>query len=143
MCCRYQAVVNHEDQIKQLAKACVQIADTLPRTQITLQLYQADMMSKAVTDFYISIIDFLRHAVKWYKQGKLSHAWSSVAKPWELGFQDYIEDINTHSRKIEQIANMAAQAELRATRLEACGIREELGATTQKLEMLMQLTYRE
>lgn len=100
-------------------------------------------MLKAVTDLYVGIMEFLRHAVKWYKQGKLYHAWTSVAKPWELGFQNYVEDITTHSRRIEEIANTSSHAELRATRLEACQIREEQRATLQKLEMLMELTYRE
>lgn len=137
-----QAVINHEDQVKQLAKACSQIADTLPRVEITLKLYQTDVMLKAVTDLYISIIEFLRHAVKWYKQGKLGHTWTAIARPWELGFRDYVEDINTNSRRIEQLANTSSQAELRDTHIETSRMREELRATKLQLDRLMQITYR-
>lgn len=54
--------MNHEDQIKQLVKACSRIADILPRAEVTLMLFQTDLMQSAVTDLYISILEFLRHA---------------------------------------------------------------------------------
>jgi len=138
-----KAVVNHEDQIKQLAKTCTHIADLLPRAEITVKLYQTDDILKAVTSLYISIIEFLRHAVKWYKQGKLRHTWTAIARPWELGFRDYVEDIDLGSRRLEQLANMSSQAELRATHLETSRIREELRETRMQLDKLLQIANRE
>ncbi len=136
-------MVNHETQIKQLAKACTQIADLLPRAEITLELYQTDAVFKAVTNLYISIIEFLRHAVKWYKQGKLRHTWTAITRPWELGFRDYVEDIDLGSRRLEQLASISSQAELRATHLETSRIREELREARMQLDKLLQITYRE
>ena len=135
-------MVNHETQIKQLAKACTQIADLLPRAEITLELYQTDAVLKAVTNLYISIIEFLRHAVKWYKQGKLRHTWTAITRPWELGFRDYVEDIDVGSRRLEQLASISSQAELRATHLETSRIREELREARMQLDKLLQITYR-
>ncbi|KAH6846972.1 hypothetical protein B0I37DRAFT_405030 [Chaetomium sp. MPI-CAGE-AT-0009] len=125
----FGAVVNHEDQIKQLAKTCTQIADLLPRAEITLKF------------LYINIVEFLRHAVKWYKQGKLRHTWTAIKRPWELGFRDYVEDINLSSRRLEQLASISSQAELRATHLETSRIREELSETRRQLDKLFQITY--
>ena len=136
-------MVNHETQIKQLAKACTQIADLLPRAEITLELYQTDAVFKAVTNLYISIIEFLRHAVKWYKQGKLRHTWTAITRPWELGFRDYVEDIDLGSRRLEQLASISSQAELRATHLETSRMREELREARMQLDKLLQITYRE
>lgn len=138
-----KAVVNHEDQIKQLAKTCTQIADLLPRAEITLELYQTDAVHKAVTSLYISIIEFLRHAVKWYKQGKLRHTWTAITRPWDLGFRDYVEDIDLGSRRLEQLASISSHAELRDTHLETSRIREELRETRVQLDKLLQITYRE
>lgn len=135
-------MVNHEDQIKQLAKACTQIADLLPRAEITLKLYQSDAVLNEVTNLYISIIDFLRHAVDWYKQGKLRHTWTAIARPWELGFRDYVEDIDLSSRRLEQLAHISSQAELRAAHLETSRIREELRETRMQLDKLLQITCR-
>ncbi|KAH6615867.1 hypothetical protein B0J18DRAFT_413199 [Chaetomium sp. MPI-SDFR-AT-0129] len=136
----FGAVVNHEDQIKQLAKACTQIADLLPRAEITLKLYQTDAVLNEVTNLYISIIDFLRHAVNWYKQGKFRHTWTAIARPWELGFRDYVEDIDLSSRRLERLAQVSSQAELRATHLETSRMREELKETRMQLDKLLQIT---
>jgi hypothetical protein len=104
----------------------------LPRVDITLKLYNTDLVFKAVADLYVSILEFLRHAGKWYRQGRLSHSWTAFAKPWELGFRDYVEDIRVHSQTIEKLAVSSSQVETRM-------IREELQAANLKIERLLDL----
>lgn len=78
---------------------------------------------------------------KWFRQGKLGHAWTAIARPWELGFKEYVEDINTNSRRIDQLASTSSQAELRSTHVETTQIREELTATKLQVDKLIQLAY--
>lgn len=72
---------------KQLSKSFSQIADILPRTDLSLVLYPTVIMKETVARLYAHIIQFVIHAVRWYKQGKFTHAWASTAKPWALSFK--------------------------------------------------------
>lgn len=134
--------MNHEEQVNQLAKACVQIADVLPRVELTLTLYKTDLMQRAVSELYVVIIKFLQHAVRWYRRGKLSHTWGAITRPWELGFRDHVDNIDEISRRIDQLASGASKAELRATHLEARRIREELKEVRFQVNTLVQMAYR-
>jgi hypothetical protein len=135
--------VNHEDNIAGIAKACAKIADILPRAEISLKLYQTELMIKAMKDLYISILEFLKHAIEWYKQGKFGHTWIAISKPWELGFQEEIEEIEKISRRIDNLAGTSSQAELRATRLEVLRLREDLKGTNSQVEALIKLAQSE
>lgn len=99
--------------IKQLAKACCQIADLLPRTDLSMFLYPTELVKKAIAQLYAYIMKFIIHAVRWYKQGKLAHAWTAISKPWELDLSEHVENIGGQARQVEKLAQGAAQAELR------------------------------
>jgi hypothetical protein len=111
---------------KELAKAYSMIADLLPRTDFTLIHYPTDAMKEAISQLYAQIILFTSRAIRWYKKGKFSHAVSAVARPWALNWKDSVNDITEQSRRVESLARVAAQAELRDTRLEVKGLRSEV-----------------
>ncbi|KAH8195786.1 hypothetical protein TruAng_010060 [Truncatella angustata] len=123
--------------VKELAKTCTQIANILDRAEITLRLYSSERLMGAVSELYVNILEFLKHAVKWYAKGRLGRAWTAIARPWELGFRDYVLEIKAVSKRIEGVAEVASQAELRATRLETKQVREELALTKLQLERLL------
>ncbi|PMD40231.1 hypothetical protein L207DRAFT_487928 [Hyaloscypha variabilis F] len=122
----FMSVINHEEMTKELAKAYSMIADLLPRTDFTLIHYPTDAMKEAISQLYAQIILFTSRAIRWYKKGKFSHAVSAVARPWALNWKDSVNDITEQSRRVESLARVAAQAELRDTRLEVKGLRSEV-----------------
>jgi hypothetical protein len=128
--------------VKELAKTCTQIANILDRAEITLRLYSSERLMGAVSELYVNILEFLKHAVKWYAKGRLGRAWTAIARPWELGFRDYVLEIKAVSKRIEGVAEVASQAELRATRLETKQVREELALTKLQLERLLPMMER-
>ncbi|KAH7011099.1 hypothetical protein EDB80DRAFT_711245 [Ilyonectria destructans] len=122
-------VMNHEEKICRLSKAYAMIAETLPRTQLCLVLYPTDDMKTAVTRIYAQIMAFTQAALCWYKQGRIQHAWNSIAKPWALSFEDYIKNIDEQSRRIDAISSMALKAEVREAHIEIRETRKELNET--------------
>jgi ppGpp synthetase/RelA/SpoT-type nucleotidyltranferase len=56
----------------------------------------------------------------------LSHAWTAIARPWELSLKEHVDNIEEVSRRIDQLASSASKAELRATHLEVHQVRAEL-----------------
>ena len=89
-------------------------------------LYPTELMSNAVAHLYARIIRFMIQAMKWYKQGKLVHTFSAIAKPWTLDFKDNVEDIAAQSRYIDELSGTASKAELRDTHLDLLQTRAEV-----------------
>lgn len=99
-----------------LAKALAQIADKLPTVELQSSLYPTARMSAAVTDLYAVILRFLIRARDWYEEGKLKHFVHSITRPVELRYQDLLEEIADCTRKIEHLATVGHQAEVREMR---------------------------
>jgi hypothetical protein len=106
-------LLNHEELIKQVSKALVQIAEVLPRIDIKISLYPSEEMSRAVTTVYVSILQLLQQAAGWYSEGKVKHFVSSIIRPYELRFKDLVDDIARSSRQVDQLAFTASQKELK------------------------------
>lgn len=111
---------------KELAKAFSMIADLLPRTDFTLVHYPTSAMKEMIAQLYAQILLFTSQAIRWYKKGKLSHAIGAIARPWALNWKENVDGISELSRRIESLARIAAQAELRDTRLEVKSLRSEV-----------------
>jgi len=131
--------VNHEELIKQIAKAFCRIAEVLPRTELVLILYPTTPMRDAVAQLYAQIIKFIQKAVTWYKMGALAHAWGSIVKPWALNFQDNVEDIKVLSQRVDELANTAEKAELRDVHREISEMRGEMQLAHGQIESLRSL----
>ncbi|KAL1631197.1 hypothetical protein SLS56_004444 [Neofusicoccum ribis] len=126
-----QAITNHEDMTKQLSKASSIVADLLPKTKLTLILYPTEPIREAVALLYSRILGFILNAVRWYRQGRLKHAWNALANPWALSFKDDMDEIGDVARTVESLSKGAAKAELRETHLELMQTRSELQNLTQ------------
>ncbi|KAH6875179.1 hypothetical protein BKA58DRAFT_437169 [Alternaria rosae] len=70
-------------------------------------------MTDAVEGLYAQIIRFLIRAHDWCQEGTLRHIIHSVTRPAELRYHDVLENIETGSRNIEQLAIAGSQMELR------------------------------
>jgi hypothetical protein len=91
-------------------------------------------MKETVAKLYAHIIKFTVHAIRWYKQGKLAHAWASVSKPWALSFKAHFENIAEKAEKIEVLARSASRAELRDAHVEIRETRNELKKAREQLQ---------
>jgi len=111
---------------KELAKAYSMIADILPRTDFTLILYPTQAMKNMIAELYAYIMLFTTRAICWYKRGKFAHAFGAIARPWALNWKDDVDGIAEQSQKVDSLAQIAARAELRDTRLEVKSLRSEL-----------------
>lgn len=117
LCCSLtlsiQAVLNHENAIANIAKALTRIGEALPRIELAARLFPTTRMTKTVEKLYSHIIQFLVRSHSWYREGKLKHILHSVTRPFELVYQDLLNQIEGCSREIEQLAVSGAQFELR------------------------------
>lgn len=129
-----QGVINHEETIRELSKSFSQIADILPRTDLALVLYPTVSMKETVAMLYAHIIKFTAHAVRWYKQGKLAHAWASVSRPWALSFKTHFDNIAEKAEQIEALGRSASRAELRDVHVEIRETRDKLKKAREELQ---------
>ena len=110
--------MQHEELLTQISKTVSKIADILPRTDLSSNLYKTKRMQQSVAQLYAKIIEFIKDAVKWYKMGKIKHSFTAVIKPYALSFQKIVEEITEASRKVDKEATAASQAEIRALHLQ-------------------------
>jgi hypothetical protein len=90
-------------------------------------------MRQAVCEIYSSIISFLLRADHWHKQSKCLHVWEALSRPVELCYNDLLQDVDDCTRKIETLANAAAQAEQRDMHLEI----QTLSETVKNSEVIL------
>ncbi|KAH0547671.1 hypothetical protein FGG08_000160 [Glutinoglossum americanum] len=113
----FVAMINHEELLTQIAKWLSKISNILPRTELCSLLYPTEHMKEAVACLYARIIRFLQQSVKFYTRSKFSHAWNSVVKPYALSFREISDEIEEYSRRVDQLAAAASQAEIRGLHL--------------------------
>ncbi|KAJ4297913.1 hypothetical protein N0V90_005812 [Kalmusia sp. IMI 367209] len=132
----FVGVQNHEESVHQLSKALYQFADYLPRQELKLILYPSLQMQQAVAKLYSKLIHFMVHAMRWYQKGKARRAIGAIVKPFALGFQEQLSEINELSRSVDEIANTAAQAELRAVHAKVEEANKELKLARLEIKRL-------
>ncbi|KAM7211291.1 hypothetical protein V8F06_013323 [Rhypophila decipiens] len=106
-------IINHGNLVAQFSQAISMIAEVLPITQLSLELYQSDHMKNAVANLYAHILLFLKQAVKWYTVGPAGRALTALFKPFELSYKDTLEQIRLCARTIDSIASISVKAEVR------------------------------
>lgn len=131
-----QGIENHEDSVHQLAKALYRFADCLPRQELKLILYPSLQMQQAVAKLYSKLIQFMIHAMRWYQKGKARRAIGAIFKPFTLDFQDQLTEAGELSRNVDEIANTAAQAELRAVHAKVEDAYNELSLVRLEIKRL-------
>ncbi|KAK1237851.1 hypothetical protein MKX08_002430 [Trichoderma sp. CBMAI-0020] len=99
----------HEKTIELLAKFIAQISESLPRAQLSSDLYPTPQMKVALEELYALVLNFLVKAYDWYKEEKLSHFLHSVTRPLHRVYADLVAEIAENSRKIDQLAAASMQ----------------------------------
>ncbi|KAL1384178.1 hypothetical protein HDK64DRAFT_317591 [Phyllosticta capitalensis] len=146
-----QGVLNQEDLIRELAKALYKILDALSHTELYLFLFQTDAMVELNVTLYVCIIKFTTRAAKWYSESKAKHAWTAISRPYSLGFQDLVDDIDNQVLKIRELAramNIAETrnithgvAKLQAIPVDVAQLRAEFQAAMLLMEERHKLSY--
>ncbi|KAF2736243.1 hypothetical protein EJ04DRAFT_598270, partial [Polyplosphaeria fusca] len=111
-------LMNHEELVKELAKALCRIGDALPQAEFHLLLYPTTTMTNLIATLYVNIIKFSRRAMKWFSENRALHLIKSITHPYSLRFQDMVENIQETSQRIQSLALNLSLGELRKTRLE-------------------------
>ncbi|KAH7363705.1 hypothetical protein BKA66DRAFT_444624 [Pyrenochaeta sp. MPI-SDFR-AT-0127] len=129
----FVGVENHEESVHRLSKALCRFADCLPRQELKLILYPSLQMQQAVAKLYAKLIQFMIHAMHWYQKGRPRRAIGAIFKPFALDFQEKLSEVDELSKNVDEIANTAAQAELRAVHAKVEDAYKEL--TLARLEI--------
>jgi hypothetical protein len=119
-----QVVLNYETLLTRIAKTFSQIADILPRADLHLRLYTTDRMIADVAQIYAQILLFLRRATCWYAKNRLQRSLAAIGKPFEISFQDIVDEISVCARRVDAHASAAMKAELRDLHVEMMQMRE-------------------
>ncbi|KAI1342484.1 hypothetical protein F5Y15DRAFT_412990 [Xylariaceae sp. FL0016] len=132
------AVLNHEELLTEISKAVAKIADVLPRTELHSILYPTERMQEAVALVYAKILEFSVVAIKWYKEGKLMHTFSSIAKPFSIKFKPILEEIAERSRRVDELASAASKAEIRDLHIKIHGLTTKMVQLTEMVAFQQQ-----
>lgn len=108
-----QGVMNHGNLVVQFSRALTMIADVLPRAKLSAELYHTNDMKDAIASLYAHILLFLKQAIKWYNIGPASRALTALFKPFELRYNDTVEQIEQCAKTIDDVAGISVKAEVR------------------------------
>ncbi|KAK4198766.1 hypothetical protein QBC40DRAFT_283226 [Triangularia verruculosa] len=132
----FVSVLNHEEMVKNLAKSCTRIAETLPRVDLSLILYPTAAMRDAVARLYAVILRFVVHSVRWYRQSRIKHFLTSITNPWNLDYEPELREVEQHARNIDELAQSASHAELREAHFQIHLLGSKLDATRHDIRTL-------
>jgi hypothetical protein len=101
-------------------------------------------MKNAIANMYAHIILFFQKAAQWYNKSSAARTLSSILKPFELEYQDTVEQIKLCSETINNIAHGASRAEIRDMHITVQLIHGNLQGLQKKLlQMQLQLDEKE
>ncbi|KAM5341919.1 hypothetical protein ACJ41O_014950 [Fusarium nematophilum] len=126
-------VLNHGTLVAQFSQALSVIAQLLPRTELSAELYQTNEMKDAVANLYAHILLFLQQAVRWYNVGPAGRALTALFKPFELSYKESIEQIMLCAQHIDDISSIASKVEIREIKVLVEGESAKLAKQEDKL----------
>jgi hypothetical protein len=91
-------------------------------------------MQQCVAKLYAKLIQFIVHAMHWYQKSRTRRAIGAIFKPFALDFQEQLSEVNELSRSVDEIANTAAQAELRAVHTKVEDVYKELSLAREEIK---------
>lgn len=133
--CCIKGIINQETLIKELSKALCRICEAVRHVQLKLLLYPVKEMQELVGRLYANLIKFAVRAIKWYREPRILHALSAIARPYPLRFKDIVEDIHDTIRQIDRLALSMSQAEQRQILLKL----DETRAASQDVQRMVRL----
>lgn len=134
-----KGVAEQENLLSTIVEGLNQVGDALPRAEISALLYPVPRMKTAVSKLYAYIIKFLVRAFNWFCEGKLLHAYHSIARPAVLRYDGLITKIREASAEISALASIGSQAEQRDMHLELRSLSDEVQAIAGTLSKLLQI----
>lgn len=117
----------------EISKALAKIGDVLPQAKISAELYPTPTMKHAISRLYAHILLFLQQAIKWYNMSSAGKAVSSIFKPFELHYQDTVDEVKLCAQMVNEIAGMASRAELRDVHIMIQSLEQQLRERDAKL----------
>ena len=115
-----------------LAKGLSQVADSLPRIELSTILYPTKRMEEVVAQLYAHIVNFFIRAKDWYEECRLRLAITALVRPAKLRYDDIIQDIEVCTREIDLLSTAGAQAEQRDIHLELQALRQRQNDSDQR-----------
>src|SRR3569833_1788440 len=79
-------------------------------------MYPTERMRTAVAELYAYILRYLVRARDWYEEGRIKHFIHSITRPWELRYDDIVENIARRTQVVKDLAVSGQQAEFRDTK---------------------------
>ena len=137
-----QGIINHSHLISEFSQALAKISDVLRQTKLTAELFQTDPVRDAISQLYAHIMLFFQQAMRWYNRSSAGRAFSSIFKPYELEYEDTVEQIKLCAEAINDMASAASRAEVRDMHITIQLMRKEMQRRDQKLTK-MQLQVKE
>lgn len=104
---------------------------------LSSDLYPTPQIRAALEELYASVLNFLVKAYEWYNEGKLSHMFHGVSQQWNRVNADLVDEIAEKSRRIDQLAVAASQAEIRDMHQAVTAIRCRLSLSEIKLNEIL------
>jgi arsenate reductase-like glutaredoxin family protein len=93
-------------------------------------------MQQTVAKLYAKLMQFIVHAMHWYQKCRTRRAIGAIFKPFALDFQEQLSEVDGLSRSVDEIANTAAQAELRAVHTKVEDVYKELSLAREEIKRL-------
>lgn len=82
---------------------------------------------------------FFQQSMRWYNRSSVGRGFSAILKPYELEYEDIVEQIKLCAKAINDIASAASRAEVRDMHITIQLIRQDMQKRDQKLvEMQLQ-----
>lgn len=91
-------------------------------------------MRDAVAELYAHIMLFLQKAMRWYNRSPAGRAISSFLKPYELEYQDTVEQIKLCAETVHDLASAASRAEIRDINITINLLRREMQQRQETLD---------
>ncbi|KAI1374768.1 hypothetical protein F4677DRAFT_447034 [Hypoxylon crocopeplum] len=109
----FVGVVNQQNLVSRLSTGLCEIADVLPRAELTLKLYPTHQIRHIVVALYAHVLKFLLRALRWYQESKAMHVVHAITRPAELRYDDILRKIASLSRSLSEVALASGLAEQR------------------------------
>ncbi|KAI4950395.1 hypothetical protein J4E91_004277 [Alternaria rosae] len=103
--------------LTKLSQALVAIANVLPRMDLSAELYRTEEMEAALSRLYAHLMLFFHLCVRWYNRGPLGRLCSAITSPFELDYQELMEQIRLSSKEVDDLASAGSRAEIRHVRV--------------------------
>ncbi|KAF2738893.1 hypothetical protein EJ04DRAFT_509076 [Polyplosphaeria fusca] len=106
-------ILNHERLVTEFSRAIAEIGGALREVSVAAELFQTDDMQIVVSQLYAQILTFILHSIKWYKRSRIGRVFSSVFSPYELEYEETIQQIKLCARNVKTLGDSKNWAEVR------------------------------